>query len=264
MFGFRKLRGHSDFVSDDESVVRKQLPPSYGPTVASIERQARTLGEQCGFFRVPQILNVEEEGGAYSVTYEKIENLTSLAILQDGRSHFTQLVFQCGQALAVIHRQSDIPVDMQIHASAWASSREEEIFVHGDFTTLNVGVSDGQVYIWDWIPSRAWGFYANRGPASVDFSAFLFTLFMYGNSFLRSIISFRKWMITLFSGYRAGGGVFPGRAVLGRGLFLFSKKVAVDLWKSRSYVASVANFIGGMFCVFQVLLWKGCIDECKN
>ena len=260
MFKFRKMRGHSDFVSDGDTVIEKRFDPSYGSKVIAVERGAEVLGERSLLFRVPSIIDAGADDGSYWARYKKIDNLTSLALLQDGSSEFSQLIFQCGQALSLIHAQMEIPLKDQIWALDWNYSPEEKICVHGDFSTLNVGVGGDGLYIWDWVPARAWGFYANYGPASVDFATFLFTLFMYGDSFLRSIFSFRRWMALFFTGY----GSFPPRKVMVLGLFQFSKRVAVDLWKRRAYLASVANLCGGMFCIFQVLLWKGRVDECEN
>jgi tRNA A-37 threonylcarbamoyl transferase component Bud32 len=100
--------------------------------------RALDIGRKTGLFYVPGVVNFDADTGI--LEFEKLNGLSTLldlAIRNDKR--LPELFEKTGRALAVIHEQLILPDRMKHKLPAeWMDSSNDNVFIHGDFVTVNI------------------------------------------------------------------------------------------------------------------------------
>jgi hypothetical protein len=171
----------------DTDVVRKRGEPAVIAEEYDRTRAARALGESSGLFAVPRITRYDAAAGV--LESERITDLTTLRQMAvRGETSLFQNLEQAGAALATIHAHLRQGHRTILQLPALLQPAEECVFLHGDFTAANVGVSasSGRLFIVDWSTAPMMGRQGNYGSRYFDlvwFTAFLFQVPSYRASF---------------------------------------------------------------------------------
>ncbi len=119
-------------------IIRKTGEPDVLVVEAAKASRAFEIGRDSGLFYVPKVLNFDADAGV--LDFEKISDLATLldlAIRKDQR--LFGLLRKTGQVLAIIHRQLTLPGEMRHELMPeWMDPSGENVFIHGDFATINV------------------------------------------------------------------------------------------------------------------------------
>ncbi|MCZ6698414.1 MAG: hypothetical protein O7D94_05720 [Planctomycetota bacterium] len=162
------------------NLVRKRGTPS----LLSIEfvktQKARVIGDQCGLFYVPRVIDFDERSGILDLELlPRVRTLHELAVTRDSR--IPELMYKAGSALAIVHdhlRLDDesthpLPREMMTHDNDCA-------FIHGDFTGGNIVLDEesGRLVILDWSVTPLLGRSATFGPRYFDLVWFVYYWFL--------------------------------------------------------------------------------------
>ena len=113
----------------------------------------------------PNLLDVDDARG--SLVFERLSPMRPLSA-SEGAIWFER----AGRALAVVHRNLALPDELRIVRTA-DKHNSGTVFVHGDFMPNNLGISSGQLVVFDW-GLRPWTSEVYTCAAgSVDLAAFL-------------------------------------------------------------------------------------------
>ena len=202
MLTFRKKRGVSGSIREEEGYVAKRLPPRRVRRVRAVESEAGRLGASTRRFKVPGILDADEEAG--EIRYERIDGFRPLVFAleetpDDGRAR------EAGVALATIHGALRIPAEAAIDRAGGRPGGY--VAVHGDFTVLNVGLDRaGGLVVLDWVPAAAYGTYFNRAERERDLASFLYSLFECASGYGAAWRRFERWAEAFLAGYLSVAG----------------------------------------------------------
>jgi tRNA A-37 threonylcarbamoyl transferase component Bud32 len=119
-------------------IVRKTGEPDVLVLEAAKTSRAFEIGRDSGLFYVPKVLNFDADAGVLEL--ERITGMVTLldlAIRKDQR--LFELLGKTGRALAIIHRRLDLPDEMKHDLPPeWMGPPDENVFIHGDFVTVNI------------------------------------------------------------------------------------------------------------------------------
>lgn len=162
-----------------ETTVRKSADPSL--LAAEIEKThaAARLGQSTGLFTVPQILRSNLNEGW--IEMERIRGYTPLVkMCLENAPDVGRVVGQAAEALAVIHKHLALDDVWRIpFPPEWMNAAGDHLFLHGDYTPLNVGMDrlTGQLVILDWSPTPYLRSNATFGPRYYDVAWFVLSAF---------------------------------------------------------------------------------------
>jgi hypothetical protein len=161
------------------NIARKTGEPSLLAVESIKTRLAREIGEESGLFYVPKVLNFDAQAGV--LEFERLEGLVTLLNLGVcGDDRLFELLKKAGQALAVIHEKLVLPEEMKHELPAeWVGPPDENVFIHGDFASINVCSHEpsGQLVILDWSAAPLMGRTATFGSRYFDVLWFTSCLF---------------------------------------------------------------------------------------
>mgnify|MGYP001146765002 CR=1 FL=1 len=189
-----------DFVGN---IARKKGESSLLAIEAVKTQKAREIGEASGLFRVPKVLDFDEQKGV--LDFERIDGLATLlqlAVEKDPR--LCDLMERAGRALAVVHRQLLLPDDMKHQLPPqWMARPDDNVFIHGDFGGQNVCYCKGsdQLVVLDWSAAPLIGRVPTYG--SRYFDILWFVSFMFRGCPNRSVLAWdvEKLMAPFVTGY---------------------------------------------------------------
>lgn len=174
-----------EFIGD---IVRKTGEPSIMAVEAAKASRAFEIGKDSGLFYVPKVVNLDAEAGVL-----EFERLSGLATLLDLAVHKDQrlpgLLERTGQALAVVHEKLVLPEEMKHELPPeWMGSPDENVFVHGDFACINVGLYEpsGELVILDWSAAPLVGRTPTFGSRYFDILLFTSSMF-HGAPYTRAL-----------------------------------------------------------------------------
>jgi hypothetical protein len=137
--------------------VRKVGDASLLAVEATKTVRAAEIGRECGLFYVPRVLDFDRNKGVLELErLNGLETLLELAINKDAR--VLELMNRAGRALAVIHEQLTLPDKIKYPlppdwmAQDSNSGSDRNVFIHGDFASVNVCLHEasGRLVILDW------------------------------------------------------------------------------------------------------------------
>jgi tRNA A-37 threonylcarbamoyl transferase component Bud32 len=146
-----------EFVGD---IVRKVGDSSLLAVEATKTARAGEIGTESGLFYTPRVLDLDLDKGV--LVLERLSGLVTLLRLAiDRDARLLELSARAGRALAVVHEQLILPdkVKHQLPAEWMApetnppiTSSDKNVFIHGDFASVNVCLHEpsGRLVILDW------------------------------------------------------------------------------------------------------------------
>jgi hypothetical protein len=159
----------------DKTTVTKTAEPS--ALAIEVEKSLRgyEIGKKCGLFRVPKVLDYNEEKGI--VIFERLRIMPISKALAWGEQR-NRLARCLGASLAIIHRELTLPSKMRISLPKVIDASYDEVYLHGDVTVDNICVSDEwpPIVIVDWQMTRHYGGMSTFGVRYFDILWFLSTL----------------------------------------------------------------------------------------
>lgn len=205
MFGSRLSRKSSAIVEMTATTVRKRVDQRFLAIEAEVARAAAALGRASGMFYAPRVLNCNVADQLLEI--ERIPGVTSLSQLlaeQPGRLDILQ---RAGKALAYIHRDLEVPPEYRIRLEPHLLAAGNEVCLHGDYNTLNVGYkhADDMLVIWDWASSPILDRRITVGPRCFDLAHFLRSLLVHQPAVSEASRLFRLRANAFLIGYRQVG-----------------------------------------------------------
>jgi hypothetical protein len=113
---------------------------------------AGEIGKESGLFYVPRVLDLDQDKGILEL--ERLHGLVTLLQLAiDKDTRVLEFSQRAGSALAVVHEQLVLPDKDKLQLPAeWMDGSDRNVFIHGDFASINVCLHDpsGRLVILDW------------------------------------------------------------------------------------------------------------------
>jgi tRNA A-37 threonylcarbamoyl transferase component Bud32 len=137
--------------------VRKVGDASLLAVEATKTARAGEIGKESGLFYAPRVLDFDRDKGVLKL--ERLNGLVTLLQLAiDNDARLLELTNRTGRALAVIHEQLVLPEKIKCPLSPeWMASNfnggpDQNVFIHGDFASVNVCLHEasGRLVILDW------------------------------------------------------------------------------------------------------------------
>jgi tRNA A-37 threonylcarbamoyl transferase component Bud32 len=160
-------------------IVQKTGEASLLAVEAAKAARAFEIGKNSGLFRVPRVVGFDAEAGL--LEFERLDGLVTLldlAIRKDPR--LFDLLKKAGRSLAVIHKQLILPDEMKHELpQEWTDSEDQNVFIHGDFATVNVCFHEqsNSLVIVDWSAAPLIGRTPTFGSRYFDILWFVNCLF---------------------------------------------------------------------------------------
>lgn len=195
-------------------------------------RRAYEIGEASGLFVVPKVLDCDLEKG--DLILERFRHIHPLATVVASRQAPMMFAEKVGRVLAVIHNELVLPSQMVFPLpDCLALPGGTEVFIHGDFTTVNVCVRSGddQLVVLDWRMVDRFGGIATRGTRHFDLAFFVLTMFIRRVNLSWSASDPAPPATAFLRSYFDGVGDADNHDELGRYMTHFLK-VLSDSWKT--------------------------------
>lgn len=158
---------HSVLQFKKDTVIKKAEPKLMRIEVEKTKR-AYTIGQECGFFRVPAVLDYDETRGV--AVFERLNGIRPVHSILHKTNQAQDLIQRIGLILAIIHQRLTLPNDMAIALPAELDATGTEVFLHGDFNGINVclTVRSSEIVILDWQMTSRHGGQATYGSRYFD------------------------------------------------------------------------------------------------
>jgi len=164
----------------DGGVFRKHLDCTALKAEYSRTTAASLVARKSGLFSVPEIVGFDPHSGVLqSERIQDLITLSQMAVVRDRQVY--QALHQTGAGLAAVHASlKEDRVDL-LPLPGFLQPEEECVFLHGDFTADNIGISPGRgrLFIYDWSTASMMGGNGNYGSRYFDlvwFTGFLFQI----------------------------------------------------------------------------------------
>ena len=174
-----------------DRVVKEQSPDRVAQELLRT-RLGTEIGAERGSYRVPELLF--DSTTATSIAFRRLRDATPLWHFlrgSDSLSRRHDIMRKAAAALADVHAQLRLPdaERVEIGEEWWLGRRERPVALHGDYTAFNLLLTDGGEALWvtDWATSDVLGGRATIGPAELEVSWFVLSLFVQSHVGLRRI-----------------------------------------------------------------------------
>lgn len=159
-------------ISFGKTTVTKITTPELMGIEAEKTRRAFCIGRDCGLFRVPQLLDFDEERGV--AIFEKLAVKPVIEAVPWGEKK-VELAKCLGTSLAIIHRTLKLPAHMRLPLPGQFALARDEVFLHGDLSVKNVCIGDSwpPIVILDWQMTPLYGGQATYGTRYFDVMWFI-------------------------------------------------------------------------------------------
>lgn len=132
-----------------------------------VEKTVRAfkIGQDCGLFRVPKVLDYNEAKGV--AVFERIERIQPFI---SRTNQCRSIIERIGRSLAIIHRTLSLPQEMVIPLPPEFVLPGTDVFLHGDFNGCNVclHMCSHSIVILDWQMTSRHGGQATYGSRYFD------------------------------------------------------------------------------------------------
>lgn len=194
----------------DQVAIKRQ---AFEDSVAEADR-TRWAGRvaSAGGFRVPRVIELQDDGSLIFERIDGLETLTSVARRTDAR----HLWRRAGLALAAVHN-AEPPADPTVmRLPGVAADGGPDVPLHTDFTPLNCAYrsASDELVLLDWASPDWFAAEGTIGPAAVDVSIFLLNT-MFRRPFERKLRASRQLRSAFMAGYLASRGAVPGLGPIG-------------------------------------------------
>ena len=163
---------HSTIHFEKNTVTKTSKPEQMRIEVEKTLR-ARDIGENCGLFHVPKVLDFDKEKGV--TVFERIHDINPVLNFLRNTKKCNSIIEQMGISLAIIHKELTLPYDMIIKLPPEFRLEGTEVFLHGDFNGINIGVipKKPSIIILDWQMTSIHGGEATYGSRYFDLIWFI-------------------------------------------------------------------------------------------
>lgn len=158
-----------------ETTVQKFDEPGLIAVEAEKMVRASQIGMATGHFVVPEVLECDKERGR--LIMRRIVDYRPLREAAFARNERLDFYLRLGKALRATHDHLKLPAEMQYPVPGVLEGPGPCGFLHGDMSTVNVGVSEGELVILDWQLTRIYGGRATYGPVYFDCAWLLNNIF---------------------------------------------------------------------------------------
>ena len=159
---------HKRAIEFSEDTVTKTDVPAIMRVEVEKTRRASEIGKVSGVFRVPRVLDFDEDAGV--AVFERLHGIQPAEAMVQSQAQGEFLSVKLGAALAVIHKELQLPGDMVRLVPPQFGWPGGDVFLHGDLSTSNVcfDESDASIVILDWQMTGMLGGRATYGTRYFD------------------------------------------------------------------------------------------------
>lgn len=156
-----------------KETVTKMSAPNLMRIEVEKNLRAYEISQDCGLFRVPNIVDYDETKGI--AVFERIHEMNPIQNIINQTKHYNIYIEQIGRALAVIHQNLKLPKDMIVELPLEFKLPGTEVFIHGDFNGVNVALipHSPSIVILDWQMTAQHGGQATYGSRYFDIIWFI-------------------------------------------------------------------------------------------
>jgi aminoglycoside phosphotransferase (APT) family kinase protein len=162
-----------------DEIIRKTGKPDTLAIEAAKTSKAFDIGNDCGLFYVPKIINFDAKAGV--LNFERLDGIVTLLDIAARKDHrIFKLLKKAGQALAVIHDKLVLPEQMKHELPVeWLAYPGDNVFIHGDFAGFNLCFDQlaSRLVILDWSSAPLLGNVATYGSRFFDIIWFIIFIF---------------------------------------------------------------------------------------
>jgi len=153
-----------------KNTVTKTAEPSLMRVEVEKTCRAFEIGKECGLFRVPRVLDFDDDRG--TAVFELVKGVRPFISRIDKSAPFADRV---GRSLAIIHRDLNLPSEMAFPLPQEFTLEGNEVFFHGDFNGENICLQAGcdPIVILDWQMTCLYGGKATYGSRYFDLVYFI-------------------------------------------------------------------------------------------
>ena len=160
-------------------IIRKTGEPGTLAIEATKASAAFDIGNECGLFYIPKIVNFNAKNGV--LEFERLNGLVTLLDLAARKDErLSEILKTAGQALSVIHKKLVLPEEMKRELPVeWMATADENVFIHGDFAGFNLCFDElsGRLVILDWCSAPLLGNVVTYGSRFFDIIWFVIFIF---------------------------------------------------------------------------------------
>jgi len=131
-------------------------------------RRAFEIGQDCGLFRIPKVLDYYEDKGV--AVFERLYGIQPTNALISSQTHGELLAIRLATSLAIVHKELKLPDNMILPLPTELESYGSKVFIHGDLSTENVCFDEenSSIVILDWQMTGVHGGQATYGTPYFD------------------------------------------------------------------------------------------------
>jgi tRNA A-37 threonylcarbamoyl transferase component Bud32 len=159
--------------------VRKTGASSLLAVEAEKASRAFEIGRDSGLFSVPKVVDFDAKAGV--LEFERLGDLVTLLDLMVRKDQrLPGLLKKAGRALAVVHKTLVLPEEMRHDLPPeWMAPIGENVFIHGDFTCVNVCFHEpsDELVLLDWSAAPMVGRIPTLGSRYFDMLLFVSSIF---------------------------------------------------------------------------------------
>lgn len=142
-------------------------------------KRSAQIGKQTGLFYVPRLIGFNEKEN--TIDFEYLDGLSTVQELAvSNHSQLIEIFTRIGTALAVIHNNLFLSDHMKRNLpDRWMHPEYDNVFIHGDFTALNVCFhkATNRIVIVDWSAAPFIGAQHTFGSKYFDITWFIYHIF---------------------------------------------------------------------------------------
>jgi tRNA A-37 threonylcarbamoyl transferase component Bud32 len=170
------MQRHSKVEIKKDTVIKTASPELMRVEVEKT-RRAHKIAEDCGLFRVPEVLDYDEVRGI--AVFERLNGIVPICDAVSWGEEYNMVADKLGKTLAIIHRKLILPSDMIVHLPTSLQFSGNEVFLHGDLSVYNVLIDDSmrKITIIDWQMTNVFGGAATYGTRYFDLVFFIANLY---------------------------------------------------------------------------------------
>jgi hypothetical protein len=156
-----------------EHTVTKTAAPELMQIEVEKTRRAHQIGQDCGLFRVPKVLDHDATKGV--AVFERIDDIEPIRTAVPWGERYDTVSETLGAAFAIIHRDLKLPEELHMPLPPEFALSGNEVCLHGDPSVDNVCIDkrSSRIVILDWQMTPLYGGVATIGTRFFDLMWFV-------------------------------------------------------------------------------------------
>ncbi|MBN1127123.1 MAG: hypothetical protein JXA82_19125 [Sedimentisphaerales bacterium] len=232
----------------------KHVDPSRIAMEFYLTNQANQLSRRTNWFYTPEVMDWDSVSGLLKL--ERINGLIPLSIYINNTHQDLELLWKVGRALGTIHLQMKPSSKIKsIAPKPWCGRPEDQVIVHGDFNTTNIGCrsTDKRIIILDWSNGPALPFQCCIASRYLDLAHFVRSLLLQQSCMIKAMQRYPDRMNVFLQGYCDQTGIVVDFTKLFTFLVLLNHAIMKKQWRQRKIISFIQScLVQPLFAVSRI------------